>query len=685
MSPPDSSISLSAPDQPVFLSYSRADRDRVVSLYKELSEADIPLWRDVHDIPAGSPDWWGEIRAAIDACSSMVLCLSLHALRSTVVSDEWNYARKQGKRVIPVIVDEVFNHPDVLAGKVIVPLWMRTANWVDLRPDAPERATGFGNLLKTLRTPYTPRPTHMTVKASQLPHNFVPRPREFEPLIEALAVSPPTGAGMTVALTAALRGAGGYGKTTLAKALCRDWRVSGAYPDGIHWVTLGEKLLGLSNEAREAELVARLLDLVKEITGERPNVARLDAAQEELKKAVEDRRLLIVIDDAWAVAHVRPFLAPGRYCAVVITTRFDECVPRSGAVVRQRIDQMDKQDALALLSFGVEGWERERAWFEEVAFKRLGRSAQLLGIVNSAITDRLAPDDNGRVKPLAEVLADVKARLDYYGVTAFQPESPEEREQAFGRTLEVGIERLRSEEQARYRSLGIFPQDVPIPLTTLAVLWGLDPIPTQDFCEKLAKSSLVQDYDEQTLTVHDVTLKYLRGTLADAPDVHARLLNAWGDPLSSLSAGQGAGVRGLPDDYAWRWYGYHLVEAGRADRLRELLLDYRWLRAKLEATDVNALIADYERLPGDETVHLIRSALTMSAHVLIKDKIQLGSQIVGRLAPWRTNSEEIKALTDAFMENVSGLYPAFPDSEYPVLKPAGGTLERILGCVRKLG
>jgi hypothetical protein len=599
----------------VFLSYSRRDRDFAIRLYAELSAEGIPLWRDIHDIPAGSPNWWGDIRTAIDGCSSMVLCLSLAALQSTVVSDEWNRAQKQGKRIIPVIADKVFEHPDVQSGKIVVPVWMRNANWIDLRPNTPERDAAFANLLTTLRTPYMPRPVHITVKASQLPHNFVARAREFEPLVYALAVEAPPDA---VALTAALRGAGGYGKTTLAKALCRDWRVSGAFPDGIHWVTLGEKLLTMSYEVREDELVARLLDLVKEMTGERPNVQKLDSAHEELGKAIADRRYLIVIDDAWSETHIRPFIVPGKHHAMVITTRFDDCIPDGVGVIRQFVDEMDEQDALALLAYDVERWEAKRAWFTATA-KRLGYSAQLLGIINSVITGRLMLSRKKQGKALQAVLNEVDKRLDYYGVTAFDAEDPEQREKTFGWTLEVGIEVMKEEEQQRYRELGIFPEDVPVPLTTLGRLWELPVILTQDFCEKLAKSSLVQDYDEHALSLHSVTLKYLKQTLPSASHAHARLLDAWGDPYA------------LPDDYAWRYYAYHLIEAGRAHHLHDLLLDFRWLQAKLDVTDTNALIADCDRLTDDRAIWWVQRALTLSKNALAMDTRLLAGQLLGRL------------------------------------------------------
>ena len=37
-----------------------------------------------------------------------------------------------------------------------------------------------------------------------------------------------------------------------------------------------------------------------------------------------------------------------------------------------------------------------------------------------------------------------------------------------------------------------------------------------------------------------------------------------------------------------------MVKAGRQDNLRQLLLNFNYLQAKLIATNANALIADYE-------------------------------------------------------------------------------------------
>jgi WD40 repeat protein len=105
--------------------------------------------------------------------------------------------------------------------------------------------------------------------------------------------------------------------------------------------------------------------------------------------------------------------------------------------------------------------------------------------------------------------------------------------------------------------------------------------------------------------------------------VHGQLVDAWGAP------------RNLPDSYVWRWYAYHLAAAGRQAELRGLLLDPEWLRAKLAATDVISLTADFDRLTEDEDLHLVQGAIRLSGHAIGRDAGQFNSQMMGRLLPYR--------------------------------------------------
>jgi hypothetical protein len=107
----------------IFISYSRKNARFARDLYNRLAKLGFPLWRDRTEMQGGE-NWWNQIKEAIDACETTILCMSPDALKSPIVQEEWLYARRNGKRVIPVIADDV----DFSS----VPRWMQRVDWVDL-------------------------------------------------------------------------------------------------------------------------------------------------------------------------------------------------------------------------------------------------------------------------------------------------------------------------------------------------------------------------------------------------------------------------------------------------------------------------------------------------------------------------------------------------------------------------
>ena len=142
-----------------------------------------------------------------------------------------------------------------------------------------------------------------------LPPDYVDRPQEYEALIDKLLDQRRD---EPVAITAALRGAGGYGKTTMAKALCYDERVQQAFDDGILWVTLGEN---------PGNLVGKVEDLIYTLSRERPGFSGIDAATAHLAELLAERDILLVVDDVWDGTYLKPFLQGGTRCARLVTTR----------------------------------------------------------------------------------------------------------------------------------------------------------------------------------------------------------------------------------------------------------------------------------------------------------------------------------------------------------------------------
>ncbi|MHC4674752.1 MAG: hypothetical protein ACYTBZ_19890 [Planctomycetota bacterium] len=105
---------------------------------------------------------------------------------------------------------------------------------------------------------------------------------------------------------------------------------------------------------------------------------------------------------------------------------------------------------------------------------------------------------------------------------------------------------------------------------------------------------------------------------------------------------------GPHDEYSLENQAYHLVQAGKQQELRQLLMNFHWIQARLNATDVISLSADYEYLSDDKTLILVRDALRLSAHVLNIDKTQLPSQLLGRFRP--EHGPEIHTLCESIKQ-----------------------------------
>ncbi len=485
------------------------------------------------------------------------------------------------------------------------------------------------------------------------PYAYVAR-SEYRSILEHLIAAAADRDSRTVGITTALRGAGGFGKTTLAQALCHDPRVQGAYFDGILWLTLGDQLT-------DGERLSRARDLLRRWrASEPPAFETFEAAGGFLRDLLAGQRVLVVVDDVWSPLDLVAFrdLDPGS--TLLVTTRDHRNLPDGCRVVD--VDAMATSEAVELLGTGVPGLPFERLL--DLA-RRLGEWPLLLGLVHRQL--RVRVEEEGL--PPERALDEVEAILAEEGLEAFDRQDVAARDLAVGRTLNASLRCLTDDERQRYEQLAIFPKEADVPCPTLAGLWDLPLRSTLDLCRRLYQLSLAVRFDAaaQTLRLHDVVRSCLCArTGAVLPDWHRDFLAA-GQPPGGWPA--------LPpaEPYLWRHLAYHLAEAGSRAELRTLLLNYAWLEAKLAATGVNALLADFDALGDDPELRLVKGALRLSAHALAEHPEELPSHLVGRLI--RRAEPGVVALRDR----------AHPTMPRPWLRPlgtglasAGGALVRIL-------
>lgn len=570
-----------------FISYARADGERFAASLRERMAREVPdvrVWQDRPEIEGGV-GWWRQIEDALERVEFLVIVMTPGVLVSEVTRKEWRAARQSGVCVFPV------KGPGFAFDDPRLPRWMSRAHIYDLDVQWETFVAHLRRGCQTTRVPFMAPP---------LPAGFVARPREFETL-RSLVLDARTGD--TIAITTALAGAGGFGKTTLATALCHDDAVVTAFDDGVLWATLGQS----------PNVQGELTRLYAALTGERPGFVSAEDAAQALSEKLERKRCLIVVDDAWDVAHLRPFLRGGPGCARLVTTRQ---APVAAEGERITVDEMNSQEAVSLLVARLASVPAELQPFQKLAH-RLGEWPLLLRLAGAALRQRLDRGDS-----LEGALQYVNRALEKRGITAFDRECSADRHEAVASTLGMSMDLLDGADRARCAQLAIFPEDIAIPSAVLGELWDLDDLDAEDALSRLHDASLIEfDLGTGTVRIHDVMRACFARLLGqDTAATHSRLLGAWPD------------VRRLPHRYAWRWLGHHLLEAGRGDELRALLLDFDWLRRKLDATDIYSLLADFSCLPTDPALQMLHNVLRLSSHVLAKDKLQLATQLLGRLA-----------------------------------------------------
>jgi WD40 repeat protein len=644
----------------IFISYANSDGAASArALRLKLEAAGFAIWQDIVSLEGGR-DWWTQIEEAIRAPSveHVVLVMSREALDRPIVRREIRLAKTLGKQATPVRAG-----PEVELGDL--PRWIGHI----LDPSIPEH---WERLVLALKGPSQQK--RVPMMAPEPPVDFVPRPKELEALRRQI-LDP---RGDATAIIAALRGAGGYGKTTLAKALAYDADVLDAYFDGVLWVELGQEGSG--------RVIALISDLVTLITGTPPAIATREAAREVLANALGDRRILLVIDDVWHRLHLEPFLHGGANTTRLITTRFDRELPDDAQ--RLVIDAMTQGEALTLLSWGLPPAEMAlcKADLQKLS-DRLGEMPQLLKLANGFLRGRVM----GHSQPLQRVLVDASDRYQARGLSAFvrvKADDYEARHQSFAAVIDTTLELLEPIQRERFGELGLFPEDAAIPVGIVALLWretgGLDSLATDDLLQEFYNLSLLLDLDfhMRTVRLHDTTRHFLQDQMGAArlAAQHKRLLLAIKDIAKGQQSDPGA------TRYFYEHRLQHLAAAGELETVRSLLLDANWLQAKLTTTRVpQQLIDDYLAFGTDPAHSLLRRTLELTAGILVKNPEQFPVQVTGRLS-----TDDAPKLSTVIAECRKLFSNPTLAVRNPTLTAPGGEVRRLRGhsdwvtCVSKL-
>lgn len=269
--------------------------------------------------------------------------------------------------------------------------------------------------------------------------------------------------------------------------------------------------------------------------------------------------------------------------------------------------------------------------------------------------------------------------------------------------IQISTDSLATELQRRYQQLAVIPDDVPIPLTLLCMLWGvMQPVPMRDAeaaawimeGKKIMRVAALEDGSLWCMINAEHSSQLKREMQGQMTGMHSRLINLYRQGFHDLAL--------VPDDnYIMQNISYHLTEAGRFQELATLLRDAIWLETKLRSYGTGPVVSDFRRYFGcreDPDLNLMLRAFQISANGSLDHSTLyiLKEQMLGRLMVAAENNPGIREWYEQGVRECRMAVPYRKSRSMPVhllpktpsLEQAGGLQRLILkghtGCIHKV-
>jgi WD40 repeat protein len=456
------------------------------------------------------------------------------------------------------------------------------------------------------------------------PKWVVHRP-ELSVIIDVLLNDSP----VTDAYTIGLHGAGGFGKTTLARAVVSTYRVQERFNGRVYFVTIGADVRDPATIAAKVNGVIRLMGGEAVVSADPAEVGQ----RLGLLLDLGPRRLLI-LDDLWDSHQLAPFMIGGRNCVRLVTTRVRSLLDGWDRIVG--VGQMSNEQASSLLT-------QDLPPMDKVAARALvgltGCCPLVLRLANKILVN--AVNVGLGVREACEQLTHefvesgpgVMDDLLGHDVNRIDTDQPEDRAYAVRATMAASTRRLSESDVQRLTELSVFAADEPIPLHFASCLWSatgeLSDLASAQVISRLAEYALI-DYenngaDEGGIILHDVIRDYLRAELGPKriATLNGLLLDAMADDLATAPALGSNSTEERPAWWELRYRGRylpdhllrHLHDAGRLSEAEQVACDLRWVASRLQESGPAAPAADLS-FAGTPQATRLQAVLARISHLL---------------------------------------------------------------------
>lgn len=435
-------------------------------------------------------------------------------------------------------------------------------------------------------------------QAPALPGHLVPRPEISESLKEWL-ISIVDGPNTLV--VSAIYGLGGIGKTTIAASLAHDPEIQQQFPDGILWATLGQ----------HPDVLSWLNSHIQSLGDYDFRPTTIQTAASHFRTLVRNRKILIVVDDAWDSGDVRPFLVANSSCRVIVTTR-DALIARAISATLYDMDVMSVQQSIALIEGKI---RRHLSDSESVQAVDL---CKIVGFLPLAIELAAAQVEGGipwkkLIEDLGSEIAHLES-LEFPGVESI--EESERRNLSLRASFSLSLRRLTEAHLHRIAWLGVISEDVNISPKMAMTIWNTDEKQAIDTLRLFKDKSLLlqgvshlgdRSYKLHDL-VHDTALNLLTGSQEiqksyqvsglglSLSEAHSGLLENYSRRATNYQ------WHTLPDDgYIHTYLAWHIEKSNHHELIHDMLCEETddgtngWYQVKLRLGQMTGYVADVER------------------------------------------------------------------------------------------
>lgn len=321
-------------------------------------------------------------------------------------------------------------------------------------------------------------------------------------------------AGNNLALSA-LNGLPGVGKTALAIELANDREVQEHFQDGVLWVGLGREPDVLAQLSLWGKAVGISQTEMAKLTGLQDREKAIEAVTKTIQAAIGERRMLLVVDDAWDSETALVFRLGGYNCAHLVTTRLNTVALDFAEDGAKAIPELNEVDGLKLLarfaSKAVQAEENEA----KALVKAVGGLPLALTLMGKYLQKEAHSGQARRIRAALNKLKLFKERL-----CLAQPQAPVERHTSLpsGTPLSlqavIGIsdEALDEASKSTMYTLSVFPPKPNTFSEEAALAVCSSPVETLD---TLYDSGLLESSGEGRYTLHQTIADYARLKLTD--------------------------------------------------------------------------------------------------------------------------------------------------------------------------